>query len=474
VGVSQERVIEWCARQIEDAPDFPGLEECLDAIPQLDSLADLPAGTRVLVRGDTDVVVDENGKIEDDVRLQSLIETLKFGCEKGWVQILYGHRGRDPQLSLEPVARHVQQLLRENGLPQQEVHFVGEWMDDATGNILDSAAESIAKLPNGAVVVLENTRRYKLEQILWKIKPADLPAVGERLTNYANGMRDKFAAVHVNEGFASSNRDLSSTLVPLTMDRIALGRYIDRELRQHVTRTRLAELVIFSGLKINKLDDLEDILNRGRVRMVIAAGSLAMALKKAAAELDGETFEMGAAGDDSKSDSKIYIPRERIEQAKQMIQKGRANGVEFVLPIDFILADGTASDTIPADGAQFDVGPKTIALQAEKIGEFLKFHEEKKKSGQGAAVAFHNGVFGMFEKEEFANGTREFMKQLKRMHEGGVEVYVGGGEGGAALMRYGDESWVTHCFTAGGTILKALGTEPIPYIKALYLKAKGA
>ena len=60
------------------------------------------------------------------------------------------------------------------------------------------------------------------------------------------------------------------------------------------------------------------------------------------------------------------------------------------------------------------------------------------------------------------------------MHTAGVQVYVGGGEGGAALHRYGDESWVTHCFTAGGTILKALGNQPIPYIKALYLKASGA
>jgi phosphoglycerate kinase len=64
------------------------------------------------------------------------------------------------------------------------------------------------------------------------------------------------------------------------------------------------------------------------------------------------------------------------------------------------------------------------------------------------------------------------MDQLKKMTGAGLLVYVGGGEGGAALHNYGDESWVTHCFTAGGTILKALGTEPIPYIKALYLAAK--
>jgi phosphoglycerate kinase len=469
MAVSEAQTIAWCAKLIEESPDFPSLEVCLDAIPDLDSLADLPAGTRILVRADTDVVVDDKGEIEDDVRLQSLIETLTFGCRKGWVQILYGHRGRDPQLSLQPVAAHIQMLLRKHGVADAQVTFIGEWMDDASGGILDAAAQSVGKIANGGVVVLENTRRYKLEQSLWKAKPADLPQLAGRLTRYANEMREKFAAVHVNEGFASSNRDLSSTLVPLTMDRIALGKYIDRELRDHVTRTRQAELVVFSGLKINKLDDLEAILEQGRVRMVIAAGSLAMALKKAAADLDGQAFEMGLAGDDSKPDTKIYIPPQRIAQARKMIELGRKNGVDFVLPIDFILENGQASDTIPPGGAQFDVGPKTIALHAAKIGEFIDFHNQKVKSGQGPAVSFHNGVFGMFEKEQYATGTRKFIDQLRRMHEAGVQVYVGGGEGGAALMRYGDESWVTHCFTAGGTILKALGTEPIPYIKALYL-----
>lgn len=445
------------------------METCLAAIPSLDTLADLPAGTRVLIRGDTDVVFDEQGNIEEDVRLQSLVQTLKFGLQRGWVIILYGHRGRDPQLSLKPVADYLQKLMRENGFPNLNVQFNADWMDDATGKICPDAGKQTAALPNGSLLVLENTRKYKLEQALWKAKGPDLAALGERLANYANGMREQFASVHVNEGFASSNRDLSSTLVPLAMDKVAFGSYIDTELKKHVTRTRLAELVIFSGLKINKLDDLQAILNRGQVKLVIAAGSLAMALKKAVAELDGTTFEMGAAGDASKSDSKIYIPPERIAQAKEMIQKGRSNGVDFVLPVDFILGDGSASDTIPSDGAQFDVGPKTIELQAKKVADFIAYSQEKAKSGKGPAVCFHNGVFGMFEKEQFANGTRKFVDQLKHMHESGVEVYVGGGEGGAALMRYGNESWVTHCFTAGGTILKALGTEPIPYIKALYL-----
>ena len=465
MAISTSEVIDWCARLLDSSPDFPPLESCLESIPGLETLADLPAGTRVLVRGDVDVVVDENGRVTDDVRLRSLLPTLGTGCKRGWVQILYGHRGRDPKMSLEPVARHIETLLRAECPDVPDVAFVADWLNDETGEVLDAAAEQIAALADGTVVVLENTRKYTMERLLWKAGPDDLPAMADRLTNYAGGMRDKLAAVHINEGFAASNRDLSSTLVPLTMDRVALGTYIETELRQHVSRARQAELVIFSGIKINKLDDLEQILERGRVRMVIAAGSLAIALEKA----HNPQFEMGLAADESQ---KIYISPDRIRQAGRILETGRSHGVDFVLPIDFLLGDGTESDTIPADGAQFDIGPQTSQLQAEKVGEFIEYSRNRVAAGEEPAVAFHNGVFGKFEEDRFSYGTRRFIEQLKRMHDDGVEVYVGGGEGGAALHRYGDESWVTHCFTAGGTILKALGQQPIPYLKALYQKTQ--
>jgi phosphoglycerate kinase len=470
VSVTDEQTREWCGKLIEKSPSFPSLEECLKKIPALDALADLPAGTRVLVRGDTDVVFDDQGEPDDDARLRSLVDTLKFGARKGWVQVLYGHRGRDPKLSLEPVANYLEKLLIAAGVKCGKLQVVGDWMDDDTGEILAGAGSAVSRLTPGSIVLLENTRKYKLEQALWKAKAGDLPALAPKLTAYANGMREKVARVHVNEGFAASNRDLSSTVVPLTMDRCALGKYIDGELRTHLQKTRLAELVIFSGMKLEKLDDLHGILNRGQVRVVIAAGLLALALKKADADLAGKPFEMGVAG--TQKESKIYIPPERIEQAKSMLTGARRNGVEFVLPVDFILGNGQPSETIPADGAQFDVGPKSIALHAAKVGDFIKYHQQKLAGGKGPAVAFHNGVFGKFEEEQFAVGTRKFVDQLKRMTEAGLLVYVGGGEGGAALHKYGEESWVTHCFTAGGTILKALGTEPIPYIKALYLAAR--
>ena len=82
-------------------------------------------------------------------------------------------------------------------------------------------------------------------------------------------------------------------------------------------------------------------------------------------------------------------------------------------------------------------------------------------------------AFGMFEDERFSVGTRKFVQQLRRMTDAGIKVYVGGGEGGTALEKYGSQSYVTYVFTAGGTVLNALGSEPVPYLVALNMAADG-
>ena len=88
-------------------------------------------------------------------------------------------------------------------------------------------------------------------------------------------------------------------------------------------------------------------------------------------------------------------------------------------------------------------------------------------------VAFHNGVMGQFENRAFAAGTESLVETLKALHAAGVAVYVGGGEGRAALERYGSLGDVTHAFTAGGTILKCLADEPLPFLEALAAQASG-
>jgi 3-phosphoglycerate kinase len=123
-----------------------------------------------------------------------------------------------------------------------------------------------------------------------------------------------------------------------------------------------------------------------------------------------------------------------------------------------VIQDGSVVDKLKPTDEQFDVGPKTSELFEQAVGEFMQL---------SGAVAFYNGVFGMFEDQRFEGGTKRFIPQIKRMTDTGIEVYVGGGEGGAALEKYGEEGWATHVFTAGGTVLNALGSEPVPYMVAL-------
>jgi 3-phosphoglycerate kinase len=155
-----------------------------------------------------------------------------------------------------------------------------------------------------------------------------------------------------------------------------------------------------------------------------------------------------------------------------MLEEGRRRGIDFVLPVDFVLADGRVAEQLGPNDQQLDIGPKTIELFHNKVGVFIDEAKNSKASGGQPAVAFHNGVFGMFEDSRFEEGTRRFMQELKRMKEAGVAVYVGGGEGGAALEKYGKSDWVTHVFTAGGTVLNVLGHEPVPYLVALRMAAE--
>ena len=447
-ALSEEAVDVWCSRLLDPAVICPSFEHCVNAIPSLDSLDDLRHGTRVLVRVDLNVPIAADGTVSNESRLQSLLETLRFGREHGWIQILHGHIGVDGRDSLQPVAARVGALLGCG------VQLLEHWMNEETGEIEAATGEQIGRRAPGDVVMLENARRSDLETCLWRPRPASLTPLVPHLARYARSVRERLATVHVNEAFAASNADLSSALVPLAMDRVALGRHVAKELRGPVRAARSAEIVVFSGAKFNKLDDLEGIVRRGQVRLVIAGGLLALPLLQAEAESAGRSFELGRAEE---------VPPGRREQAQRLLGDLRRRGMELLLPIDFVLEDGSVVERIPAGRAQRDVGPKTLALFARRLEHFA---EERP-----GMILFHNGVLGQFERPEFETGTRNFLSTLQRLHDAGARIYVGGGEGGTALERLGDPAKVTHCFTAGTTILKALGASPIPYVWALYQAA---
>ena len=461
--MNTESMAAWCRKLLGADPNTPRLtlEQYLAGIPRLDCLGKLPSGTPVLVRGDVDAKPGPNVG-EGDIRLRSMKETLDYGRQRGWKQIVFGHVGREPEKSLAKVAARLGEILG------CEVTFVEDWLDPATTTIKDDVVKAIADCPAGGVIMLQNTRKYDIERVLWKAKPADIDKLAEKLAKLASEFAQKVAKVYVHEAFSAGSLDASSVVVPAAIEKVALGRYEAEQFDGHLKECLRAELVIFSGLKIDKLDDLEAMIGRGKVRRIIAAGSLAMALKKASAELDGRAFDLGVSEDPAHKDKPYYIPRERIEQAKQMLADGRKKGIEFVLPVDFVLQDGKVSTSVGPGNQQFDVGPASSALYEKTVSEFIAAH----KNDRPAAVAFHNGVFGMFEDPRFEAGTKKFIPQLKRMTDAGIKVYVGGGEGGAALEKYGQPDWVTYCFTAGGTVLNALGSEPVPYLVALKMAAE--
>ncbi|MEQ8210144.1 MAG: phosphoglycerate kinase [Lacipirellulaceae bacterium] len=455
MAVTQQEMQSWIETLLAGRQANPDLDlnDYLAEIPRLESLEDLPAGTPVLVRADVDAKPGE--KIgEGDIRLRSMVETLNYGRTKGWKLVLFGHIGRKPEGSLEKVAKRLGELL------ETDVPLVKDWFDDSSREVSPAVKEQIAAADNGSVLLLENTRAYDIERLLWKAEPADAAKLAEPLAQFANEMAEKVARVYVNEALSAGSMDSSSTIVPAAMDRVALGKYLASEFEGPMNDCLKTQLVVFSGLKIDKLDDLEAMISRGSIKRVFAAGSLAMALRKAIGQLDGNPVCIGAAEDPAHSDKPYFIPDDRVEQAKQMVSEGREKGITFVVPCDSVIEDGSVKVKLEPEDQQFDIGPKSSELFSEKVAEFVE-------QNPGGAVAFHNGVFGMFEDPRFEEGTKKFIKELKTMTDGGVKVYVGGGEGGKALDRYGDESWVTHVFTAGGTVLNALGNEPVPYLAAL-------
>jgi phosphoglycerate kinase len=466
--VSEEKMLTWCRTLLGANPTAPKktLEQYLSAIPRLESLASVPGGTPVLVRGDVDAKPGPN--IGDgDERLRSMVKTLRYGIDRGWKQIVFGHIGRKPEGSLSAVA------ARLGGLLSQDVPLVRDWLDEATTTIRPDAAKAVVDAKPGSVLVLENTRRYAIERVLWDVQPSDLSKLAPQLTRLANEFAQKVASVYVNEALSAGSLDSSTTIVPAAMDRAALGSYVAAEFDGPMRRCLKTELVIFSGLKIDKLDDLQAMIDRGTIRWVFAAGSLAMALKKGAGQLDRAEVGLGLQEDPAHSDKPFFISPERIDQARHMVAEGRKKAIQFVLPIDFVLQDGRVADSVGKGEQQFDVGPKTSEFFEHKVGEFIEASKSAIAAGR-APVVFHNGVFGMFEDPRFEQGTRRFVAQLKRMKDAGIEVYVGGGEGGKALEKYGQPDWVTHCFTAGGTVLNALGSAPVPYLQALAMAAEHA
>ena len=222
--VTVETMARWCRTLLGAEPSASQitLDDYLRAIPRLDSLDDVPNGTPVLVRGDLDAKPG-NTVGEGDVRLRSMVETLAHGRRRGWKQIIFGHVGRKPEGSLVAIGKRLSELLA------YDVPLVTDWLDEGSLTIPTDVTRTIADAAPGTVLLLENTRRYAIERVLWKATPDDVKGLAGRLAQLTNECAEKLAKVYVNEALSAGSLDSSTTIVPAAMDRVAMGRYVAGE-----------------------------------------------------------------------------------------------------------------------------------------------------------------------------------------------------------------------------------------------------
>lgn len=379
-------------------------------------------GKRVLVRCDFNVPM-KDGKITDENRLNGALPTIKYLIGKGAKVILCSHLGKakgpDPSLTLAPVAKRLSELLNKEVLFAADDTVVGE-----------NAKKAVANAKDGDVILLENTR-YRKEE-------------GKNEDNFSKELAS-LADVYVNDAFGSAHRAHCSTVgVTKFVNTAVCGFLIQKELKflgnavENPTRPFCA---ILGGAKVvDKIAVINNLLEK--VDTLIIGGGMAYTFFKA------QGYEIG----------KSLLDEERIDYAKEMMEKAKAKGVKLLLPVDNrvapeyadVEAKVTEDQNVPEGYMGLDIGPKSEKLFADAVKE--------------AKTVVWNGPMGVAEFENFASGTTAV---AKAMAESGAATIIGGGDSAAAVNNLGFGDKMTHISTGGGASLEFLEGKQLPGIAAL-------
>ena len=375
-------------------------------------------GKRVLVRCDFNVPLKE-GVITDVNRLNGALPTIKYLVANGARVILCSHLGKDASKSLAPVATKLTELLGQTVVFARDEEVVGA-----------NAREAVAKMNDGDIVLLENTRCRKEET-------KNLPEFSKELASLAD--------VFVNDAFGTAHRAHCSTVgVTEFVDTAVCGYLIQRELKflgEAVNAPVRPFVAILGGAKVSdKIAVINNLLDK--VDTLIIGGGMAYTFLKA------QGYEIGTS----------LVEADRVDYAMEMIEKAKAKGVNFLLPVDHRVADGfkdvaaivTEDQNIPAGHMGLDIGPKTDAIYAAAIKD--------------AKTVIWNGPMGVFEFDNFNKGT---IAVAKAMADADATTVIGGGDSAAAVNILGFGDKMTHISTGGGASLEFLEGKLLPGIEAL-------
>ncbi|TQF03112.1 phosphoglycerate kinase [Kitasatospora acidiphila] len=390
------------------------------------------SGKRVFVRADLNVPL--NGTtITDDGRIRAVAPTITALLERGARVVVASHLGRpkgapDPQFSLAPVAVRLGELL-------------GKPVAFATDTVGDSAKATVAALGDGEVTLLENLRFNAGET---SKDDAERGAFADQLA--------ELAELYVGDGFGAVHRKHASVYdLPARLPHAA-GLLIEKELgvlKRLTEDVQRPYAVVLGGSKVSdKVGVIDNLL--GKADRILIGGGMMFTFLKALGH------EVGAS----------LLQEDQIPVALEYLERAKASGVEFIIPVDTAVAGGFPDlktgapvedfevvdvDAIPAGKLGLDIGPKTAALFAEKLAD--------------ARTVFWNGPMGVFEHPQFADGTRAVAQALL---DSEAFTVVGGGDSAAAVRTLGfDENKFGHISTGGGASLEYLEGKTLPGIAAL-------
>lgn len=382
---------------------------------------------KAIVRVDFNVPLDADFNITDDKRMRAALPTIQKILNDGGSVILMSHLGRPKEgpsdkYSLKHILGDLSRML------DLQVKFA----DDCIG---EDAINKAKNLFPGEVLLLENLRFYKEEE------KGDA-AFAEKLS--------KLADVYVNDAFGTAHRAHASTTIIAQFFPEAkyFGYLMAEEIKNAEKVINGAEkpfTAIMGGAKVSdKILLIENLLEK--VDNLIIGGGMAYTFAKA------QGGEIGTS----------LLEADRMALCLELLEKAKAKGVNLVLPVDTVIADKfdneaqkdqVESGHIPADWMGLDIGSKTVELFSGII--------------KNSKTLLWNGPMGVFEMENFQQGTKAVAEAVVEATKNGAFSLIGGGDSAAAIAKFGLEDEVSYVSTGGGALLEYMEGKELPGVAAI-------
>jgi len=384
-------------------------------------------GKRVLVRVDFNVPIDpETGAIADDTRIRAVLPTLNYLLDKRARPILCSHlgrpKGKEPRLSLAPVAKCLSQLLN---LPVKMA-------EDCTGLKVEEATRSLAE---GQVLLLENIRFYPGEE-------RNEPAFAQALARLGD--------IFVNDAFSVCHRSHASTVGITKYLPAVAGFLLEKELdtiTQALDNPRRPFTAVIGGKKVSdKMGIIENILDK--VDSLLIGGGMGSTFLKSL------RYNMG----------QFMVEKETVGFVQKLVDDAGRKGVHLLLPIDVVVADrfepqGKSKTVSIADVPKgwyvMDIGPRTIEVFVPKLRK--------------SQTVIWNGPVGVSELPKFQKGTRAIATALASLGATATTI-VSGGSTAEAVQEMGLVDKLTHVSIGGGASLRLLEGKTLPGVASLMAK----